>query len=95
MSTQRFGLIPRGISPQKRKLNHRTPETENKRPKKPEKTSQCNCPKERYHSNMICSHAIQWFKHIEERTDMPIDYARSVEMYEKVKIKKFATSESK
>lgn len=36
----------------------------------------------------MCSFSVQWLKHVEDRTDLRIDYKRSKEMYERVSNKK-------
>ena len=53
--------------------------------RKPILISQCQCKKKVYEDSLLmCEHGIAWLTHVENRTDLKLDYARAKETYERV-----------
>ena len=52
---------------------------------KPEVISSCPCKKEVYENCLLmCAHGVAWLAHVENRTDLKLDYARAKETYIRV-----------
>lgn len=51
--------------------------------------SNCSCHKVAYEGScLICEHVSLWLQHVEQRTDLKLDYARAKETYTRVQGKK-------
>lgn len=53
----------------------------------PEFLSPCMCQKEQWDDFLICMHAKKWLTLIEIKTDTPVDYKKSQDVYERVQLK--------